>query len=51
MRLCDRLLSPPSVILLQLRIRRDEKDNSCCESLQAKVKSDSVKSCKMPETL
>ena len=30
LRSCDSLSSPPSVILKQLKIRRDEKSNSCC---------------------
>ena len=45
--LCDRLWSPPSVILVQLRIRR----NNMCNSLLAEVKTDSVEGCKMPEAL
>ena len=47
---CDKLSSPLSVMLLQL-IRESEPSNSCCCSLPAKAKSDSVESCKMYDTL
>ena len=47
---CDKLSSPLSAMLLQL-IRGNESSNSCCCSLPAKVKSDSVKSYKMFEAL
>ena len=38
------------MIPLQLRITRNEASNSCY-SLPFEVESDSVKNCKMPETL
>ena len=50
LRTCDRLSSPLSVISVQLRVRRNEMTNSCC-CLLAKLKIDSVESCKKPETL
>ena len=48
---CDRLSSPPSVMLSQLRIRRDETSNSCSYSLPIEVKSDGVESFKIPKAL
>ena len=51
LRPCDRLSSPSSVMFSHLRIRRHETRNSCCYSLPAKVKSDGVESCKIPEAL
>ena len=51
LRPCDTLLSPPSVMFTQLRIRRQETRNSCYYSLPADVKSDGVESCKVSEAL
>ena len=48
---CDRLSSPPLVMLGQLRIRRNETSNSCRYSLTTEVKSDCVDSCKVSEAL
>ena len=48
---CDRLLSPLPVILLHLRIRKNDTDNSCYYGLPAEVKTDRVESCKASEAL
>ena len=46
---CDRLSSPLSVMLRQLRISGNETSNGCFYSLPSKFKSNGVESCKMPE--
>ena len=51
LRPCDRLSSLPSVMVWQLRIRKNETNNSCCYILLAEVKSDGVESRKMSEAL
>ena len=51
LRPCDRLMAPLSVMLRHLRVRRNEMSNSFCGNLPAKVKTNSVKSCRLPETL
>ena len=51
LRPCDRLSSPPSVTLLQLRIRRNKTTNGYYYSLQAEVKGNIVKSFKKSKAL
>ena len=51
LKMCDRLSSPLSVMLLQLKIRRNEARNSGCCSLLADFKSDLMESNKINETL
>ena len=49
--LCDRLLSPLSVMLGHLIIRVNETSQSCHYSLHSKVESDGMESCKVSKTL
>ena len=51
LRPCDRLSSPVSVILRQLKIIRNKMTNSYYYGLHIEVESEKIKSCKMPETL
>ena len=51
LRPCDRLSSPPSVMLSHLRIRRNETSNSYCYSLPTEVQIDSVEIFNKPEAL
>ena len=50
LRPCDRVLSFLSVMLLHLRTGGVEISNSCY-SLPAKVNTDSIESCKVPDAL
>ena len=47
----DRVSSPPSVILSQLRNIRSQMNSGYCYSLLVEIKSNCVYSCKMPEAL
>ena len=51
LRSCDRLLSPPSVMVLELIIRTDEVTNRCHYSLLSEVEINSMESWKMLEPL
>ena len=48
---CDRLSSPSSVMFWQLIIRVNEMSSSYRYSLLSEVKSESMKTCKIPKTL
>ena len=51
LRLCDRLLNPPSVMLGQLIIRANEMSHSCYYSLPVEIQSDDIKSYKISKLL